>query len=423
MRHWSAASKRYHNNHSMHQSVPKTNIPPQQGSRCNHCGACLAVCPVYDILRMECLAPRGRSHLLTEISEGRLPSELGDVFLRAMDTCIQCGACTASCKAGEDTAGRVLKARAQIKELHSLPKWAWHLLENRKLLDWALPILSLVPQESGLLFRLLGLFRHGNDSLRLRIKPVSKTALDSLDTKTSLSTPHKHGHLTDLRIAFFIGCVQNYLYPQVAEAITRIIGASLWVPKEQGCCGMPAWTNGNPETARELALNNIKALTKIQPHIIITGCASCADMLKNKWPILTQSQHTWEVLELSQFLLRYNIMPSLNRTYSHTSIYAHTPCHQKFGLRDPNSLTNLLQQVMKENVATTDGCCGGGGLFAMKHTEISGKILQRQIEGLSSEDQAPCIVTTCSGCLLQWRELPKAMNLPIQAIHLAELFV
>lgn len=425
MRHWNAASRHCPNEYRMHEiilkAVSNTSIP--QGSPCTHCGACLAVCPVYDILRTECFSPRGRSHLLTEIEAERLPLNTGGRFFEAMDACLQCGACSASCKAGEDTAARVLQARTRFKELHTIPKWAWHLLENRRLLDWTLPILSLVPQNSGLLLRLLGLFRHERDALRLRIKPAFKTAIDTITLKNSCKICKHSASLAGLRIAFFIGCVQNYIYPRVAEAIAAIPGASLCIPKDQGCCGMPAWTNGRPDTAKELALKNITALRKAEPDIVLTGCASCADMMRNHWPSLTGSKGIGRVMELSQFLVEYGIVPALAPKYKDMPLYAHIPCHQRYGLKDTTSLPSLLSGLTNGKTQVTQGCCGGGGLFGVKHTELSASILQKQLQGILSGNKGACVVTTCSGCLLQWRELSKAMGMPIEAVHLAELFL
>lgn len=411
--------------------MSETNLTPVsdtqnlQGSRCNHCGACLAVCPVYDILRIECFSPRGRSHLLTELTEKRLPANLhlNSRLFEAMDVCLQCGACSASCKAGEDTAHRVLQARTLFKELHTIPKWAWHILENRPLLDWALPILSIVPHNSGLLLRLLGLFRHEKDTLRLRIKPAFKTALDIITSKDSCKIYKNYKSLADLHIAFFIGCVQNYVYPHVAEAIAELLGASLFIPKDQGCCGMPAWTNGRLDTARELALKNITTLTRFEPDIVLTGCASCANMMRNHWPNLTKSKGVGQVMELSQFLLAYGIVPALATKYKDIPLYAHIPCHQRYGLKDATSLPDLLQTMTNGRARVTQGCCGGGGLFSIKHTELSASILQKQLQEILIENESACVVTTCSGCLLQWRELSNAMGMPIQAVHLSELFL
>lgn len=402
---------------------PVSDAQTPQGSRCNHCGACLAVCPVYDILRMECFSPRGRSHLLTELEAERLPVNAGVRFFEAMNACLQCGACSAFCKAGENTAGRVLQARTRFKELHTVPKWAWHLLENRRLLNWTLPILSLVPQNSGLLLRLLGLFRHERDTLRLRIKPAFKTAIDTITLNDSCKTHKKPAFVADLRIAFFIGCVQNYIYPHVARAIADVMGASLFIPTDQGCCGMPAWTNGRPDTARELALQNITALTRLKPDIVLTGCASCADMIQNHWPFLTKSKGVGRVMELSQFMVEYGMTLDLSPRYRDMPLYAHIPCHQRYGLKDATSLPTILKGLTNDGLQLTQGCCGGGGLFSIKHTELSASILQKNLTGMLEKTERACVVTTCSGCLLQWKELSRAMNLPIETVHLAELFL
>jgi glycolate oxidase iron-sulfur subunit len=146
-------------------------------------------------------------------------------------------------------------------------------------------------------------------------------------------------------------------------------------------------------------------------------------MMRNHWPSLTGSKGIGRVMELSQFLVEYGIVPALAPKYKDMPLYAHIPCHQRYGLKDTTSLPSLLSGLTNGKTQVTQGCCGGGGLFGVKHTELSASILQKQLQGILSGNKGACVVTTCSGCLLQWRELSKAMGMPIEAVHLAELFL
>ncbi|MCB0136136.1 MAG: 4Fe-4S dicluster domain-containing protein, partial [Caldilineaceae bacterium] len=57
---------------------------------CVHCGFCLATCPTYKVLGEEMDSPRGRIILMKEVLEGAMPT--ADA-LPYVDRCLGCMAC------------------------------------------------------------------------------------------------------------------------------------------------------------------------------------------------------------------------------------------------------------------------------------------------------------------------------------------
>lgn len=78
------------------------------------------------------------------------------------------------------------------------------------------------------------------------------------------------------------GCALTYLYPQVGELLVRLphsLGYSVFTPRDQGCCGMPALSSGNGPLIDKLADANLKAFAGRKIAAILTGCASCHGVL------------------------------------------------------------------------------------------------------------------------------------------------
>ena len=92
-----------------------------------------------------------------------------------------------------------------------------------------------------------------------------------------------------LRVGLFVGCVTNYLFPNIGKAAVDVFvrrGISVYIPEKQYCCGLPAFGSGDEETPQSLARKNIEAFQQEGIEKIIAPCASCAAMLKLDYPHL-----------------------------------------------------------------------------------------------------------------------------------------
>ena len=87
----------------MQHSIPVETLGPQGPAmaeavdKCVHCGFCLATCPTYQVLGEETDSPRGRIYLMKEALEGNLTV---DEVTPYVDRCLGCMACVTSCPSG-----------------------------------------------------------------------------------------------------------------------------------------------------------------------------------------------------------------------------------------------------------------------------------------------------------------------------------
>ncbi|MBI5557364.1 MAG: (Fe-S)-binding protein [Deltaproteobacteria bacterium] len=403
----------------MHSNRPATQ---QTADDCAKCGACTAVCPVYQVTGRESQTARGRLHLL-----GRLTRPSSAAYSAIISSCLLCGACRDACPRGIDTLAAVIHARQQ------LPPLAHHQFLEKLLArkTFASPrllkslsslrnsLLKNLPKASGLWLKLAFL---PEDYAQQMIPP---------DFSTAENKPGPQA------ISFFSGCLARYLSPVIGTAtafLTReATGSSLLVPEEQTCCGLASFGSGNREEARKLARKNIAAFAGHNLPIL-TSCASCYSHLRS-YPELLADDPAWadrakhfaaRLQEFSQFFAGSGLFSPPAQTAGSAQdlprVFYHDPCHLRFGPEKitaaPRTLIRDLYGSLPVELARGPHCCGQGGLFRLAHPDLADQIFSSALTELMELSVAH-VVTTCSGCLLQWQQGIGKGGHDCQCSHLA----
>jgi glycolate oxidase iron-sulfur subunit len=382
---------------------------------CAKCGACVPVCPVFRAEGREALTARGRMHLLMN-SLGQPPSALlADVFAR----CLLCGACEQVCPRHLPITRLIAEARSRFPLLlgpASLQKAVSCAVLSRPTL------LEGLMKAGFILNQVLALPKKSGLRLKLALKeecPVP--VLQPLPESEPQAQPAAG-------LAYFVGCFAQHIQPSIATATERLLrrcNLNAEVPAAQCCCGLAAWSSGKLEQARDLARRNIAAFAGTE-RPIITSCASCSTHLL-AYPTLFAEHDPWHeqarlfasrVQEFAAFFNQY--LPI--RTNLSRRIFWHDPCHLRFqedGMKNPRLLLGKMGFVLLE---PEDGprCCGQGGLFHRACPETAAKIFRRSCEQARA-GQPDCIISTCSGCLMQYQQGLAGQGGKIRVAHLAVL--
>jgi glycolate oxidase iron-sulfur subunit len=230
----------------------------------------------------------------------------------------------------------------------------------------------------------------------------------------------------DRRIGFFVGCGANYLFPNVAGALVRILrrmGVHPVIPRDQVCCGLPAYASGDTETARKLAQKNIEVFETLELDAILTVCASCGSHVKTLTSLFSDDgslrdavasmakKHMDAMTFLADHLGFETYLKDVqsSRTPKDTRplrVAYHDPCHLRLGqgMTDaPRRILDALPGVQLAETPHPGQCCGHGGEFNLSHFSLSMKILDRRMEDFRKA-KPETIVTGCTGCLLQFAE-------------------
>lgn len=393
---------------------------------CVRCGRCLSVCPIYRETGREGGAARGKLALLKADLERT--ADLAGRMKDLLSACLGCGACAEICvnevKADElIQAGRGLVLggggleafkRLLARDLLSRGRLTRTALKGRSL--W----LKSVPAESGLRVRFP---LPGLDQTRW-LPPLADPPF--LERPRATQPTHGNGPT----VALFVGCVSNFLRPEDAAAAVRVLetaGATVVVPPGQVCCGKPAFSSGDEETAAWLARRNQAVFEAEHCDFLVAPCATCSAHLKSYGPF---AEPKWKgrVRDLSEFLvndLAWSPRPATpDRTPERPlRVFFHDPCHlrRRQGIwREPRALIEALPGVELVGADLPPACCGHGGLFNLWHYDLSQAIFAGRAE-TTAPFKPDVIATACSGCLLQFEDGRRRMGWEVRVASLAEL--
>jgi glycolate oxidase iron-sulfur subunit len=407
----------------------------EMAEKCVRCGICQSVCPVFMELQKEAAVARGKITLARKLLEGDLEDspKLSTYLLQ----CLGCGACTENCPNGVKADELILAMRAMGVEKKglSLPKWLFFRMILNSL--YLLPLLL----KSGSLFQAL-LFKKIPEESGLHLR-FSLPYLDKERRIPSIATPfflnrfpeEVEGKEKRKKIGLFSGCSINYLFPSIGESTVRLLhraGFSIVLPKDQTCCGLPAYGSGDLETARSLARRNMEVLAHSDTDQIMVPCGSCFYFLKEGYLKLFPGDEkvkafTQKIVEPSTFFLKEktgeNVGKGLQAKYRPRRLTYHDPCHLRRGLKifqEPRKLLSSLPGVDLVEMKRADRCCGMAGSFNFVYYDLSKKILKHKLDDIE-ETEAEAVITSCMGCLIQLQDGVHQRSMGTKAIHLMEI--
>ena len=235
------------------------------------------------------------------------------------------------------------------------------------------------------------------------------------------------------KVALFVTCIVDMLFPEAGEAALDILeaqGLTVEFPEAQTCCGQPAFNSGFQDDARPVAEHFIDVFNNYDA--IVTPSGSCAAMVRHYYPELFK-QHarkaeaeaiaakTWE---LTQYLVDVLGVTDLGTRLSKpTRAAIHNACHGYRGLgidRQPRALLANVGNLMLTELSGHDQCCGFGGLFSIKMSDISGAMLK---DKLTNVEAAECdiIITGDASCAMHMNGGLSRNKSEKRVVHVAEV--
>ncbi len=392
--------------------------------RCVRCGACRQVCPVFDLTHLETDVARG---LLARLERAAAGERFTAADREALSRCLQCGRCRAVCPAELDLPSIIRRAKAESGAAGAAEAMMVDLLADaqrlrrltsraRSFAEW---LARRTPDGSGLRLRFVVPYLEAGRYLpRVPATPY----LDRVAPR-----PAAGGE----RVALFLGCGAGRLFDGVGEAVDRILATQQLVAAvpEQPCCGLPAWGLGAERAAKTAAAQWLDAFPPAQYDAVLVVCASCAAHLQTGLPAVLAG--TPRAPEAEAAAARaHDLFAWLRARGWRTDLRGrrlavHLPCHARHGVREGDSVLALLRECSAEVIALDpelDGaCCGMGGSFGVRHAGLSRGIGEPKARAMLAA-HPDTIVTTCTGCLLQLRDLIDRIGGRIPVVHAAQVF-
>jgi L-lactate dehydrogenase complex protein LldE len=203
-----------------------------------------------------------------------------------------------------------------------------------------------------------------------------------------------------MRVQLFATCLGDLVFPDAvtdAETLLRGAGCEVVFPRDQICCGQPAFNAGHHSAARRVARGFAHAFSHDLPVVCPSG--SCAAMVAHHLPELVGCE-PFDVWELSAFLERLGAEPPARN--EGVRIAYHDSCHMLRELEVHDAPRTLLERTGAELVPLRrpDLCCGFGGTFSVRQPEISVAMADDKLTDAATAD---AFVTADPGCLLHLR--------------------
>ena len=232
-------------------------------------------------------------------------------------------------------------------------------------------------------------------------------------------------------VYLFGTCLVDLFVPEAGLDAVHLLereGLQVHFPQQQSCCGQPAYTSGNPDAARAVARAQIDLFTEPWPIVVASG--SCAGMMRHHWPALFADDSAYaerareiaeRVFEFAEFLVRVLCVRFDPADTTPVRVALHTSCSARREMDTRSHGVELLaalpgvERVEHDNESE---CCGFGGVFSLKHPDISGAMVRDKTDSLAAAD-CQRVVSADLGCLLNIGHAAEHRCLPLHVEHLA----
>lgn len=233
-------------------------------------------------------------------------------------------------------------------------------------------------------------------------------------------------------VGLFATCLVDMMRPSVGFAAAKLIedaGCRVEVPEAQTCCGQPAYNSGDRKDSRDIAAQVIAAFEGFDYVVVPSG--SCAGMMKLHYPELFEAGTPWreraeafsaKVHELVSFLVDELKIDNVKAECATRATY-HDSCS---GLRElnihdqPRKLLGTVDGLSLTEMKEADVCCGFGGTFCVKYSDISNDIVEKKIENVVASG-AETLLAGDLGCLMNMAGKLQRQGKTVEVRHVAEV--
>jgi L-lactate dehydrogenase complex protein LldE len=234
------------------------------------------------------------------------------------------------------------------------------------------------------------------------------------------------------RVGLFVTCLVDLMRPSIGIAALKLLeatGARIIVPGTQTCCGQPAYNAGDEQATRTLARKLLQEFRDCDYVVLPSG--SCAGMIRVHYPrlfaddpLLTDIQALAQrTSELTDFLVNVAKIESVPARFAGTVTY-HDACSglRELGIAEqPRALLARVEGLELKEMRESQACCGFGGTFAVKFTDISARMADNKCVNIA-QTGAQAVVAGDLGCLLHLEgRLRRQGDEQTRVLHIAEV--
>ncbi|MEH7525618.1 (Fe-S)-binding protein [Bacillus sp. JJ1503] len=234
-----------------------------------------------------------------------------------------------------------------------------------------------------------------------------------------------------MRVSLFATCLVDMFQSNVGKATVEVLerlGCTIDFPKDQVCCGQPAYNSGYVKESKEAMKRMIEAFE--DSEYVVSPSGSCAYMF-HEYPTIFRGDPVWEprakelaekTYELTQFIVDVLKVEDVGAKLEGMATY-HTSCHMTrlLGVKDaPLKLLSHVKGLEYTELPNKHNCCGFGGTFSVKMAQISEQMVDEKVQHIE-ETKAEYLIGADGGCLMNIGGRIDRKGKPIKVMHIAEV--
>lgn len=236
------------------------------------------------------------------------------------------------------------------------------------------------------------------------------------------------------RIALFVTCLADTLYPDVGKAVVALLerlGHEVVFPRAQTCCGQMHVNTGYQQQALPLVRHFVETFEPYE--LIVAPSGSCVGSVRHQHAMVARAGGdealaeraaaiAARTYELSELLVDVLGVTDVGASYPHRVTY-HPTCHSLRMLRVGERPLDLLREVRNLELVElpeADQCCGFGGTFALKNADTSTAMLADKMANVIATDAEVCSASD-SSCLMHIGGGLDRLRAGVRSVHLAEI--
>jgi len=238
--------------------------------------------------------------------------------------------------------------------------------------------------------------------------------------------------LENVEVALFVTCLVDINRPSVGFAAVKLLeeaGCRVVVPDAQTCCGQPAYNSGDRNSTKDIAKNVIRAFKGYR--YVVAPSGSCAGMIKKHYPELFANDPDM-LLEAEELAARtHELVSFLNDIADFEpddvkldkKITYHDSCSSLREMKvkqQPRVLLGEVDDLELIEAEDREACCGFGGTFCIKYSEISEEMVDQKISNLLAT-KADIVTAGDLGCLMNIAGRLSRKGHKMKVLHIAEI--
>ncbi|WP_433686403.1 (Fe-S)-binding protein [Micromonospora carbonacea] len=237
-----------------------------------------------------------------------------------------------------------------------------------------------------------------------------------------------------MRVALFVTCLADTLFPQAAVATVRLLerlGHDVVFPEGQTCCGQMHVNTGYPDDALRLVRRHVRVFAPYD--VVVAPSGSCVGSVRHQHATVARragderlaaraGEVATRTYELSEFLVDVAGVTDVGAYYPHRVTY-HPTCHSLRMLRVADRPLRLLRAVRGLELVElpqAEQCCGFGGTFAVKNPDTSTAMLADKMRHVLATRADVCTAGDAS-CLMHIGGGLSRLRAGVRTVHLAEI--